>query len=37
VLRYLNRLSSFLFMLARFEDREAGVTPLRAKPTISRP
>jgi cob(I)alamin adenosyltransferase len=31
VLRYLNRLSSFLFMLARFEDREAGVTPLRAK------
>jgi cob(I)alamin adenosyltransferase len=33
VLRYLNRLSSFLFMLARFEDREAGVTPLRAKVT----
>ncbi|MGH2559186.1 MAG: cob(I)yrinic acid a,c-diamide adenosyltransferase [Thermomicrobiales bacterium] len=31
VLRYLNRLSSLLFMLARFEDREAGVTPLRAK------
>jgi cob(I)alamin adenosyltransferase len=31
VLRYLNRLSSFLFMLARFEDREAGVTPLQAK------
>jgi cob(I)alamin adenosyltransferase len=31
LLRYLNRLSSFLFMVARFEDREAGVTPLRAK------
>ena len=31
VLRYLNRLSSLLFILARFEDREAGVTPLRAK------
>lgn len=31
VLRYLNRLSSFLFMLARLEDRDAGVTPLRAK------
>jgi cob(I)alamin adenosyltransferase len=31
VVRYLNRLSSLLFMLARFEDREAGVTPLRAK------
>jgi len=31
VLRYLNRLSSFLFLLARFEDHEAGVTPLRAK------
>jgi cob(I)alamin adenosyltransferase len=31
VLRYLNRLSSFLFILARLEDREAGVTPLRAK------
>ncbi len=31
VLRYLNRLSSLLFILARFEDREAGVTPLHAK------
>jgi cob(I)alamin adenosyltransferase len=34
-LRYLNRLSSFLFVLARFEDREAGVAPLRAKTTAS--
>lgn len=25
ILRYLNRLSSFLFALARYEDREAGV------------
>jgi cob(I)alamin adenosyltransferase len=31
ILRYLNRLSSLLFMLARFEDREAGVTPMPAK------
>ena len=31
VLRYLNRLSSLLFILARFEDQEAGVTPTRAK------
>ncbi len=31
VLAYLNRLSSLLFILARFEDREAGATPLRAK------
>ncbi len=31
ILRYLNRLSSFLFVLARFEDHEAGVTPLLAK------
>jgi cob(I)alamin adenosyltransferase len=31
ILRYLNRLSSFLFALARVEDREAGVTSLRAK------
>jgi cob(I)alamin adenosyltransferase len=31
----LNRLSSFLFVLARFEDREAGVAPLRAKTTAS--
>ena len=31
VLRYLNRLSSLLFVLARFEDRADGATPLRAK------
>lgn len=31
ILRYLNRLSSLLFILARFEDREAGVQPLLAK------
>jgi cob(I)alamin adenosyltransferase len=31
VLAYLNRLSSLLFMLARFEDREAGVTSTPAK------
>lgn len=31
VLRYLNRLSSLLFILARFEDRQAGVVPERAK------
>ncbi|MDQ3466936.1 MAG: cob(I)yrinic acid a,c-diamide adenosyltransferase [Chloroflexota bacterium] len=31
VLRYLNRLSSLLFVLARFEDRNAGATPLAAK------
>jgi cob(I)alamin adenosyltransferase len=31
VLAYLNRLSSLLFSLARFEDREAGVTPTPAK------
>lgn len=31
ILRYLNRLSSLLFILARFEDREAGVTPRPAK------
>lgn len=31
ILRYLNRLSSLLFMLARYEDREAGVTPMAAK------
>lgn len=32
LLAYLNRLSSLLFILARFEDREAGVTPTPAKP-----
>jgi cob(I)alamin adenosyltransferase len=31
ILAYLNRLSSLLFILGRFEDREAGVTPTRAK------
>ncbi|HUG14205.1 MAG TPA: cob(I)yrinic acid a,c-diamide adenosyltransferase [Thermomicrobiales bacterium] len=31
VLSYLNRLSSLLFILARFEDREAGVVPTPAK------
>lgn len=30
-LAYLNRLSSLLFILARFEDRVAGVTPTPAK------
>lgn len=32
-LAYLNRLSSLLFILARFEDHEAGVTPTPAKQT----
>lgn len=31
VLAYLNRLSSLLFILARFEDNAAGVTPTKAK------
>jgi cob(I)alamin adenosyltransferase len=31
ILRYLNRLSSLLFMLARAEDLASGVTPRRAK------
>jgi len=31
ILRYLNRLSSLLFVLARSEDRAAGTTPRRAK------
>ncbi|MCS7050647.1 MAG: cob(I)yrinic acid a,c-diamide adenosyltransferase [Thermomicrobium sp.] len=31
LLAYLNRLSSLLFVLARFEDHEAGVTPTPAK------
>ena len=31
VLAYLNRLSSLLFILGRFEDQQAGVTPTRAK------
>lgn len=31
ILRYLNRLSSLLFMLARAEDAESGTSPLRAK------
>ena len=33
VLRYLNRLSSLLFMLARLEDHVAGVVPQKAKTT----
>lgn len=32
-LRYLNRLSSLLFITARFEDAEAGAIPLKAKQT----
>lgn len=31
VLAYLNRLSSLLFILGRFEDQAAGVTPMKAK------
>lgn len=31
VLAYLNRLSSLLFILARFEDHAAGATPTKAK------
>ena len=31
MLAYLNRLSSLLFVLARFEDQQAGVTPTPAK------
>lgn len=31
LLAYLNRLSSLLFVLARFEDHRAGVTPTPAK------
>lgn len=31
VLAYLNRLSSLLFILGRFEDHEAGVTPTKAR------
>jgi len=31
MLRYLNRLSSLLYMLARQEDQAEGVTPLKAK------
>jgi cob(I)alamin adenosyltransferase len=30
-LRYLNRLSSFLFMAARLEEAEAGIVPRKAK------
>jgi cob(I)alamin adenosyltransferase len=32
VLRYLNRLSSFLFALARYEDMQAGVD----RPTLAK-
>ncbi len=35
ILRYLNRLSSLLFVLARFEDRSAGATSLAAKQRTS--
>ncbi len=31
IIRYLNRLSSLLFMLARAEEQQEGVSPLRAK------
>ena len=31
VLSYLNRLSSLLFIVARYEDHIAGVTPTLAK------
>jgi cob(I)alamin adenosyltransferase len=31
ILAYLNRLSSLLFILGRFEDQQAGVTPTKAK------
>lgn len=31
VLAYLNRLSSLLFILGRFEDQHAGVTPTKAR------
>jgi cob(I)alamin adenosyltransferase len=31
IVRYLNRLSSLLFMLARAEEQVEGVTALRAK------
>ncbi len=37
ILRYLNRLSSLLFIAARFEDQEAGVTPMPAKEEKGKP
>jgi cob(I)alamin adenosyltransferase len=33
ILRYLNRLSSLLFILARADERSEGATPLKAKAT----
>lgn len=35
ILRYLNRLSSLLFIAARFEEAQAGIIPLKAKQTPS--
>ncbi|MDQ3045051.1 MAG: cob(I)yrinic acid a,c-diamide adenosyltransferase [Chloroflexota bacterium] len=37
ILRYLNRLSSLLFIAARVEDSVAGAAPRQAKADISRP
>ena len=36
ILAYLNRLSSLLFILARFEDHAAGITSTPAKPDARR-
>ena len=36
ILRYLNRLSSLLFVLARYEEQATGVTALRAKTASGR-
>lgn len=37
ILRYLNRLSSLLFILARFEDQASGAGPRLAKTTSAEP